>query len=209
MNVTNDKHQKKTSERILEAAEKLFSELGYAGVSINDVAVEANVNKASVFYHYGNKEALFETVLKSYCELQLETLQQASETDGSSQDHLHRVMDAYFDFVLEHRNFATMLAGMLSNTERAELVHRALGETLAWLQQSFAELVPARGPGSWSQTLFTLMGASLTWITFLPVINIGDTKPASSVEGGEERRAHIHWLIDLLIENANVEANPQ
>ncbi len=209
MNVTNDKHQKKTSERILEAAEKLFSEMGYDGVSVNDVAVEARVNKASVFYHFGNKEALFETVLNSYCELQLEKLQTADTTSGSAQDRLHRVMDAYLDFVIENRNFATMLTGMLSNTARAALVHRAMGETLSWLHQGFADLTPARGPGSWSQALFTLMGAALTWTTFLPVINIGEERPSTSFEGTEERRAHIHWLIDLVLEAANVEANPQ
>ena len=48
---------KKTPIRILEAADKLFSQIGFDGVSVNDVAVEARVNKASVFYHFGNKEA--------------------------------------------------------------------------------------------------------------------------------------------------------
>ena len=209
MNVTNNKQQKKTSDRILEAAEKLFSEMGYDGVSVNDVAVEANVNKASVFYHFGNKEALFETVLKSYCDLQLERLQTAHSTVGSLEDQLHRVMDAYFDFVVENRNFATMITGMLSNSARADLVHRAMGEALSWLQETFTGLTPARGPGSWNQVLFTLMGASLTWTTFLPVIKIADGLPANSTEGSEERRSHIHWLIDLVVEASNVEANPQ
>ena len=42
-------------ERILKAAEELFIERGFDGVSVNDVAVRAGFAKGLVFYYFNNK----------------------------------------------------------------------------------------------------------------------------------------------------------
>jgi AcrR family transcriptional regulator len=52
-----------TRERILDAAEKLFAERGYHGVSIRDVTGAADVDVALVSYHFGNKQGLLDAVL--------------------------------------------------------------------------------------------------------------------------------------------------
>ena len=52
-----------TRERILDAAERLFSERGFDGTSIRDVTADAGVNLAAVHYHFGSKEDLLRAVL--------------------------------------------------------------------------------------------------------------------------------------------------
>ncbi|MFN4089496.1 MAG: TetR/AcrR family transcriptional regulator [Alphaproteobacteria bacterium] len=52
----------RTRTRILDTAETLFAERGFAGVSIRNVADAANVNLAAVNYHFGGKERLFEAM---------------------------------------------------------------------------------------------------------------------------------------------------
>ena len=47
-----------TKEQILDAAETLFSAHGIEGVSLRSLTKEANVNLASVHYHFGSKEAV-------------------------------------------------------------------------------------------------------------------------------------------------------
>jgi AcrR family transcriptional regulator len=49
-------------ERILEAAERLFAEHGLSGVGLRAITSEANVNLASVAYHFGSKEGLLEAL---------------------------------------------------------------------------------------------------------------------------------------------------
>ena len=44
---------------ILEAATRLFTEQGYDGTSVDDIAAEAGVSKQTVYSHFGNKEHLF------------------------------------------------------------------------------------------------------------------------------------------------------
>lgn len=53
-----------TRARILEAAREAFSENGYDGASIRQIVTKAGANVASVNYHFGNKDALYEAVVK-------------------------------------------------------------------------------------------------------------------------------------------------
>ncbi|MCC7205929.1 MAG: TetR/AcrR family transcriptional regulator [Anaerolineae bacterium] len=47
-------------ERVLQAAEQLFNERGYAAVTLRDIADALGVRQASLYYHVpGGKEALF------------------------------------------------------------------------------------------------------------------------------------------------------
>ena len=52
-----------TKERILDTAERLFSEQGYAATSLRSIIASAGVNLAAVHYHFHSKEALLEAVI--------------------------------------------------------------------------------------------------------------------------------------------------
>jgi AcrR family transcriptional regulator len=58
-----------TPSRILNAAERLFVQRGFAGTSLRAITTEAKVNLASVNYHFGSKEALIEAVFSRRLEL--------------------------------------------------------------------------------------------------------------------------------------------
>ncbi|MCY4265636.1 MAG: TetR family transcriptional regulator [Gammaproteobacteria bacterium] len=60
-------------DRILNAAEALFAEKGYAGVSLRQIATQANVDVALASYHFGKKLELFQAV----CERRAQTLNQS------------------------------------------------------------------------------------------------------------------------------------
>lgn len=57
--ITREKNQ----QQILNAAEKLFSQLGYDGASMSMIAKEASVPKANVLYYFKSKDILYETIL--------------------------------------------------------------------------------------------------------------------------------------------------
>lgn len=48
---------------ILLVAEKLFSEHGFDGTSIRDIAKKANINIAMISYYFGSKEKLLEALI--------------------------------------------------------------------------------------------------------------------------------------------------
>ena len=52
-----------TSARILDAAEGLFADAGFAGVSVREIAGAVGLNQASIYNHFSSKRALYEAVL--------------------------------------------------------------------------------------------------------------------------------------------------
>ena len=52
-----------TIRHILEAAAKTFSEVGFEGARMDEIAKHAGVNKATIYYHIGDKKALYAEVL--------------------------------------------------------------------------------------------------------------------------------------------------
>ncbi len=53
-----------TKFKIMEVARVLFAEQGFEGASIRDIAKAADVNVASVNYHFSNKENLFDEIIR-------------------------------------------------------------------------------------------------------------------------------------------------
>lgn len=51
--------------RILEAAASVFSEVGFAGARVDEIADRAGVNKATIYYHIGDKETLYAEVISN------------------------------------------------------------------------------------------------------------------------------------------------
>ncbi len=49
--------------RILDAATEVFAEDGFAGARVDGIARRAGVNKATIYYHIGDKQALYARVL--------------------------------------------------------------------------------------------------------------------------------------------------
>ncbi len=71
-----------TKDKIMEVARILFADLGFEGTSVRAIAFEANVNVASVNYHFSNKENLFMEILRqgySECSEELRKIYDESE----------------------------------------------------------------------------------------------------------------------------------
>jgi AcrR family transcriptional regulator len=57
-----EEHRSDTAGRILEVSELLFVEHGFEATSLRMITQQAEVNLAAVNYHFGSKDALFESV---------------------------------------------------------------------------------------------------------------------------------------------------
>ena len=53
-----------TKQRILDTAERLIGEQGFAGTSLRQIIAEAGVNLAAVHYHFGSKEELLHALVE-------------------------------------------------------------------------------------------------------------------------------------------------
>lgn len=63
-----ERDPERTRELLIAAAARLFAAHGYDGVSIDEIAREAAVNKAMVSYHFGGKLGLFQAIVRAALE---------------------------------------------------------------------------------------------------------------------------------------------
>lgn len=55
------------AQKVLNAAQELFADEGYASVSIAAIADRAQVSKANIYHHFESKDELYCAVLKAAC----------------------------------------------------------------------------------------------------------------------------------------------
>lgn len=189
-----------TAERILAAADELFGEQGYAGVSVRDVAARAGVNKALVFYHHGSKAALFERVLRRYYGEHLDVMRAAVGGEGSRAERLHAVVDAYFDFIDSNRRYPRLVQQEVAGGNEHELIRRNLRALFEWTGEILTDLTPSEGPLAAKHFFVTFSGMVINYFTYGPVLEGMWGSPPLSEESVAERREHVHWVVDLFLE---------
>ena len=113
-------------QRILETAERLFLEKGFAGTSTTDIARAVGCNQALVHYYYRTKERLFRGIFEQKMNLLLDYLDHA-EYDGDLMQTLERVVDFYFSMLSANPRLPFFVMN--------ELVLNA--ERRAWIREVF------------------------------------------------------------------------
>jgi len=85
-----------TKQRILDSAERLFAEYGFAGTSLRSIIADAQVNLAAIHYHYRSKEALFDAVILRRLEpINRERLELLDACERSGQPALEQILEAF------------------------------------------------------------------------------------------------------------------
>jgi AcrR family transcriptional regulator len=79
-------------ERILEAAAELFSQKGYAGTGVDELAARAEIAKTAIYYHFGSKEGLVTAVLDRAATAWIEGIREAASQAGDPLARLDRAL---------------------------------------------------------------------------------------------------------------------
>ena len=146
-----DPHHCDTQERLLNAAEHLFATKGIAETSLRAITAEAGANLASVNYHFGSKEALFQAVIARRLEPindeRLRLLAAAESQSGDSPSSLERIIEAFVLPIVRLRHdpgsggeYFMRLMGRV-HAEPGEWTRRALDE----FRESFERFDAALG----------------------------------------------------------------
>lgn len=95
--------QSETVERILDAAEHLFAEKGFAETSLRLITSKAGVNLAAVNYHFGSKKALIQAVFTRFLDPFVTSLEQEldrHEQAGNPEQSLEELLEMLVRLVL-------------------------------------------------------------------------------------------------------------
>jgi TetR/AcrR family transcriptional regulator len=90
---------------ITVAAEKLFFSKGYDDVSMNDIAKEAELSKATLYLYFDNKEALFFSIVLRGTIILNEIIKQEINKFEKGIEKLDAFLNAYCEFAQNYPNY--------------------------------------------------------------------------------------------------------
>ena len=129
--------------QIMEAAERLFADKGFAGTSVRDIAESASVNLAMISYYFGSKQKLMEAIFRyrgQHLTLQLQNILQNKEL--SPMQKVERLIEDYIDRIFKKQCFhKVMIREQIANNNDAitEQIFRLKQTNLALIKQLIIE----------------------------------------------------------------------
>ncbi len=125
---------------IIQIAARLFAELGYTTASLGEIADAAGLRKASLYYHFPTKDALYAAVLDTAIVELRELLTSALLTDGDFVERLDRLGTLVTGYLAAHPHIAKLLAremlgdGDYSRGAGGDAIQANLHATAAFLE---------------------------------------------------------------------------
>jgi AcrR family transcriptional regulator len=132
--------------QMLDVAEQVFAERGFAAASMDDIAERVGVSKPMLYEYFGSKEGLLVGCInRARTELRQVTERAVAEADDA-EDTLRRAVRAFFEYIAERRVSWCML-----RQESAVTVPWAVDEIEGIRRQQtelFATLAAGHLPGA-------------------------------------------------------------
>ena len=92
-----------TKERIIEEALRLFSEKGYAGTSMSDIAERLKITKAALYKHYSGKREIFQKILDRMSALDAERAAEYDMPGAEDDEYAEAYMNTALDSIRRYR----------------------------------------------------------------------------------------------------------
>lgn len=195
--------EKSMEEAILETAERLFLENGYASTSTTQIAKEVGCNQALVHYYFRTKENLFNTIFEKKFKAFFQQIFDMNHLENLSfLDKLKKIIETHFDLISQNPQIPQLI---ISELPRQPEQIKSLKEKLySYPESLFAQLgeelqveIAAGRVRNVDLTdiIITIVSLNAALFTFLPIV-------ASIVELDENERKSI--LAHRKIEHVNI-----
>jgi AcrR family transcriptional regulator len=109
--------------QIIEVAERLFAQKGFAGTSVRDIAQEADVNVSMISYYFGSKEKLIEALFQfrmTESRSRLETL--VTNDELSPMQKINMLIDNVIDRLMGNQSFHNIMLRETLSSDRNETI---------------------------------------------------------------------------------------
>lgn len=206
--ISRTRDAQRSREAIVDAAERLFAQHGYDGVSLGEIAAAAKLSRGTPSYFFGSKPSLYEAVLeRSFARREaavasacapLRAWARQGGGERALRGALASMTQAYLAFLVEHPEFVRLmvresLAGgeMLRATPHDS---RAMAEAFEQVRESLR----GRGSGSFevSDAVVLMLGLTFSVLanrdTYVAQVGMDLDDPATI-------RRHVALVVDQLV----------
>ncbi len=120
--------KQRTREKVLAAARQLFTERGYEGATIRDIAKAAGMSTGAVFASFADKSELFDEILAQDYALLGEAMQDAAQSGATVEQSLTDLFSVAYRFHLAQ--LPLLQAGISASWTRSEAGEKRNREAL-------------------------------------------------------------------------------
>jgi TetR/AcrR family transcriptional regulator len=114
---------------ILETAEKLFLEKGFAMTSTTEIAKKVGCNQALVHYYFRTKENLFQSIFAKKIRLLLSSTIENSQKDISFEEKLKAKIESHFEMIRANPKLPFLVVNeLITNPERINSLKEKINE---------------------------------------------------------------------------------
>lgn len=121
--------EKNTEEKILEAAKKIFIIKGFDGARMQEIANEAQINKALLHYYFRSKDKLFEAVFASVFSHFFPAILEAMQREIPFAEKIKIFVDNYINMLTANPYLPAFIIGEINrNPENVlEMIKKNMG----------------------------------------------------------------------------------
>jgi AcrR family transcriptional regulator len=109
-------------DQILDAAERLFAEQGFARTTIKQIGREAGVNSALLYYYFAGKEELYQQVLQRLIGNLVRRTSGSLDRPGPPESRLRALVEAQAETIASNPRFPRLLVRELAESDAAHAV---------------------------------------------------------------------------------------
>jgi AcrR family transcriptional regulator len=126
-----------TRKAILTSCLKLFAKYGFSTTSIDQIARAAGITKGAVYWHFVNKEELFQAILEEIRVRWVETVQQPLSKETAPVSRLEALYDCYTKLFAEAPEICLFLQRILleGHKEFSPQVGRVFTQTARFIRK--------------------------------------------------------------------------
>ncbi len=156
-------------DRLLLVAAQTFTERGYDGTSMEDLARELGITKSAIYHHVSGKDELLRLATDRALDGLAAVLAEAAAVEGKAIDRLEYVVRRSVEVLVDELPFVTLLLRVRGNTaverhaisRRREIDH-ALSALVAQAEAE-GDVRPDVDPALTARLLFGMVNSLVEW----------------------------------------------
>ena len=100
-----EREREQRKKEILDSAEKLFFKSGYDDVSMNDIAKDVELNKATLYLYFNNKEELFFATVLRGVRILISMIEKEVSNSNTGVETISKFLSVYNQFVSSYSDY--------------------------------------------------------------------------------------------------------
>ncbi|MEE3719754.1 TetR/AcrR family transcriptional regulator [Tumidithrix elongata RA019] len=183
-------------EKILQGAMQVFFRDGYAGTSMDRVAIEAGVSKQTIYSHFHDKESLFKALIEQLTIARFQALFESDQLSGEPDQLLRQLAETYLLKVAEDREYLSLLKVIIAESSRfpemAKLYYQTVIQRGRQLLSQYFDAHPELGIKDAEAASHIFFGSLVSFVVVQEIIHGKEIMPLSS-------QNLVDCLIDLMV----------